>query len=153
MGNSLQSSYELLWESSSDNRFVTAFYGVFDEQHRMLTYCNAGHNPPVLMRNDGEYELLETGGPVLGVFEDFPLEEGHIELNDGLLFCYTDGTLDATNKLEEPFGMDRLIEFLKTHRRFGPRRICTALRRELKEHVDEMPQIDDMTFLALKRQL
>jgi sigma-B regulation protein RsbU (phosphoserine phosphatase) len=147
-----QRANELLLDTARRHDFVTAFIGVFDYKTGEATYCNAGHNPPILMRKTGEYDLLETGGPVLGVFEDIPLEEGKVELNDGLLFCYTDGTLDATNSKEEPFGMDRLIEFLRSHRRFGPSRVCTSLRRVLKAHVDEMPQIDDVTFLALKKE-
>jgi sigma-B regulation protein RsbU (phosphoserine phosphatase) len=147
-----QRANEILLETARRHDFVTAFIGVLNYKTGEITYCNAGHEPPVLMRNDGSYELLETGGPVLGVFEDIPLEEGTVALDDNLLFCYTDGTVDATNSAEEPFGMERLLAFLELHRRFGPSRICTGLRRQLKAHVKEMPQLDDMTFLALKKQ-
>jgi sigma-B regulation protein RsbU (phosphoserine phosphatase) len=147
-----QRANELLLDTARRHDFVTAFIGVFNCETGEATYCNAGHNPPVLIRPNGEYELLETGGPVLGVFEDIPLDEGTATLNDGMLFCYTDGAVDATNGNEEPFGMDRLTEFLKSHRRLGPSRMCTALHKELTVHIDETPQLDDMTFLAIKKQ-
>ncbi|MEJ2722231.1 MAG: SpoIIE family protein phosphatase [bacterium] len=146
-----QRANEILLESVRRQDFVTAFIGVLNYSTGEITYCNAGHNPPILMRMDGTHELLEIGGPILGVFDDAPLEEGTCMLDDGLLFCYTDGTLDAVNSAEEPFGMDRLLDFLRSHRRFGPKRICTGLRQVLVEHVNDMPQLDDMTFLALKK--
>ncbi|UCH84783.1 MAG: SpoIIE family protein phosphatase [Candidatus Latescibacterota bacterium] len=142
---------EILLESVRRHEFVTAFIGVLNSSTGEVVYCNAGHNPPIVMRAGGEYEMLETGGPVLGVFEDIPLEEGSVMLGDGLLFCYTDGTIDAINRDEEPFEIESLVEFLKSHPRLGPSRICTALRRKLKAHTQGMPQVDDITFLAVKK--
>ncbi len=103
------------------------------------------------MRPDGSHELLETGGSILGVFEDLELHQGKFLLGDSLLFCYTDGTVDAVNRADEPFGMDRLVEFLRENRHLAARQICNALRRRLKEHVEDMPQADDMTYLVLKK--
>ncbi|UCG51985.1 MAG: SpoIIE family protein phosphatase [Candidatus Latescibacterota bacterium] len=141
----------ILLETVRPHDFVTAFIGVLNIETGEVTYCNAGHNPAVLLKDDGAYQLLEKGGPVLGVLDGMELEEGTIKLDNDVLFCYTDGTIDATNSAEEPFGMERLIEFLQAHQRLGASRICTALRRRLKEHVQEMPQLDDMTFLVLKK--
>ncbi len=146
-----QRANEILLETVRPRDFVTAFVGVLNQQTGDVTFCNAGHNPPILMKKDGSHTLLETGGPILGVFEHIELDEGKFVLGDDLLFCYTDGTVDATNSDEEPFGMDRLLDFLRAHRRFAAGRICTSLHRHLKKHVQDMPQLYDMTFLALKK--
>jgi len=146
-----QRANEILLETVRPHDFVTAFFGVLNHQTGEVTYCNAGHNPPILMKPDGSYEQLETGGSILGVFDDLELHQGKFTLDDALLFCYTDGTVDAANRAEEPFGTERLIEFLRAHRALAGGKICSALRRRLREHVKDMPQVDDMTFLVLKR--
>lgn len=146
-----QRANEILLETVRPHDFVTAFFGVLNHQTGEVTYCNAGHNPPILMKADGSHELLETGGSILGVFDDLELHQGKFLLENSLLFCYTDGTIDAANRAEEPFGMERLIEFLRANRKFAAGKICSALRRRLREHVKDMPQVDDMTFLVLKR--
>jgi sigma-B regulation protein RsbU (phosphoserine phosphatase) len=146
-----QRANEILLETVRPHDFVTAFIGVLNQQTGEVTYCNAGHNPAVLMRTDGSHELLETGGSILGVFEDLELHQGKFLLGDALLFCYTDGTVDAVNRADEPFGMERLVEFIRENRHLAIRQICNALRRRLKEHVQDMPQADDMTYLVLKK--
>jgi serine phosphatase RsbU (regulator of sigma subunit) len=146
-----QRANEILLETVRPHDFVTAFIGVLNHQTGEVTYCNAGHNPAILMKADGSYELLETGGSILGTFDDLELHQGKFLLGDSLLFCYTDGTIDAANRAEEPFGMERLIEFVRANRKLATGKICGALRRRLKEHIKDTPQVDDMTFLALKR--
>jgi sigma-B regulation protein RsbU (phosphoserine phosphatase) len=146
-----QRANEILLETVRPHDFVTAFIGVLNQQTGEVTYCNAGHNPAILMRPDGSHELLETGGSILGVFEDLELHQGKFLLGDSLLFCYTDGTVDAVNRADEPFGMDRLVELIRENRRLGIRQICNALRRRIKEHVQDMPQDDDITYLVLKK--
>jgi len=146
-----QRANEILLETVRPHDFVTAFIGVLNHQTGEVTYCNAGHNPPILMKADGSHQLLETGGSILGVFDDLELHQGKFVIDDSLLLCYTDGTIDASNRADEPFGMERLIEFLRANRKLAAGRICSALRRRLREHVKDMPQVDDMTFLVLKR--
>jgi serine phosphatase RsbU (regulator of sigma subunit) len=146
-----QRANEILLETVRPHDFVTAFIGVVNSQTGEVTYCNAGHNPAILMKADGRHELLETGGSILGVFEDLELHQGRFLLDDSFLFCYTDGTVDAVNRADEPFGMERLVEFLRENKNLGAARICNTLRRRLKQHVQDMPQVDDMTFLVLKR--
>ena len=146
-----QRANEILLETVRPHDFVTAFFGVLNYKTGEVTYCNTGHNPAILMHKDGSHELLEAGGPVLGVFDSFDFEQGKFTLDDALLFCYTDGVVDVTNSAEEPFGMERLLKFLKTHRRSAGSRVCAGLRRELRAHVKDEPQLDDMTFLVVKK--
>ena len=103
------------------------------------------------MSPDGSYRLLESGGPVLGVFEDIPLVEGRFRLTDETLLCYTDGGTEARNELDEEYGEERLIEALRGAIGLPPSRLCRALFSNLKEFFGDVGQNDDVTYLALKR--
>ncbi|MEE9270447.1 MAG: GAF domain-containing protein [Candidatus Krumholzibacteria bacterium] len=142
---------QILMETVRPNDFVTAFIGVLNSDTGEVTYCNAGHEPAILMAPDGGHRLLKAGGTVLGVLENNELREGSFRLGDDVLLAYTDGITDALDPDEEPFGRKRLITFLRKHRHLSPGRICTALRKQLKDHMRGTPQIDDLTFLVLKK--
>jgi serine phosphatase RsbU (regulator of sigma subunit) len=76
-----------------------------------VTYSNAGHCAPVLLRASGEAVRLETGGAVLGVFPEWPYEQAEVGLEPGdRLLLFTDGITEAANALEEEFGEERLIQ-------------------------------------------
>lgn len=91
-------------------RFITFFYGRVDADARRFTYCNAGHNPPLLVRTSGEIHRLERGGPILGrLFSNSAFQGDSIALEAGdRLVMYTDGVTEATNDADEPFGEARL---------------------------------------------
>ncbi|MFH0778284.1 MAG: SpoIIE family protein phosphatase, partial [Candidatus Eisenbacteria bacterium] len=85
----------LLYESTETGRFVTAFYGVLDTKNKVLTFSNAGHNPPILLRSGGGMELLSEGGTILGILPDSAYEERPISLGSGdVLALYTDGVVE-----------------------------------------------------------
>ena len=87
------------YASSSEDRYATLFYGVFDGSDRTLRYVNAGHNPPVVIRRDGTMNWLETGGSPVGLFADSEYVEGIVELETSdLLIAFTDGLTEATNE-------------------------------------------------------
>jgi serine phosphatase RsbU (regulator of sigma subunit) len=142
---------QILLETVRPEDFVTAFIGVLNPRTGHVTYCNAGHEPPILIKPNGRHELLEIGGPVLGVFENNELQEGNLDLADNLLFAYTDGTTDAVNPKGEPFGLARLVRFLKQHRELTTAKICSELRKHLHTFMRNAPQTDDLTFIALKK--
>jgi len=142
---------EILLETARPHDFVTAFIGVLNPKTGEITYCNAGHNPPVLIDGKGNHRFLEVGGPVLGIFRKPKLEEGRFVIRDETLFCYTDGATDASNEADEEFGEERLIQSIKTYRMLAPREVCRAVYSDLKVHVGGAPSIDDVTFLVLKR--
>jgi sigma-B regulation protein RsbU (phosphoserine phosphatase) len=142
---------EILMETVRPQDFVTAFIGVLDPATGEVTYCNAGHNPPILMSPDGSYRLLESGGPVLGVFEDIPLVEGRLRLSDETLLSYTDGGTEARNARDEEYGEGRLVEAFRGAIDLPPSRLCRALFADLKEFFGDAGQNDDVTYLALKR--
>ena len=96
------------------HRFVTLFYSVYDADTRLLRFCNAGHNPPVLVRRDGSIERLAAGGTVAGVFDEATFETGRVQLEAGdRLLLYTDGVTEARSPEGVEFGDDRLIAALR----------------------------------------
>ena len=112
----------MLFRDTKLGEFVTLFYGVLDSKNLRLTYCNAGHSPPLLLR-DGKVSELPGGNMVLGVSADEDYKQYLVELKKGdLLLLYTDGLTDAMNFDQECFGRQRLISCSGRRRRL--RRDC-----------------------------
>ena len=87
-----------VYGSSLDNRYATLFYGIFEQTTQTLRYVNAGHNPPLVIRQDGSIVRLETGGGPVGLFPNENYQEGAIHLNSGdMILAYTDGVTEATD--------------------------------------------------------
>jgi serine phosphatase RsbU (regulator of sigma subunit) len=94
--------------------FVTSFIGQIDCECGEVTYCNAGHFPPLLLRADGSHEFLEHGGPLLGAIEQAEFQSARLKLGPGdTLVAYSDGVLECCNPSEEEFGTDRLLETMR----------------------------------------
>jgi len=97
--------------NTTPGKFVTFFYCELDMKARIVTYSNAGHCAPVLLRASGEAVRLEAGGAVLGVFPEWPYEQAEVALEPGdRLLLFTDGITEAANALDEEFGEERLIQ-------------------------------------------
>ena len=107
----------LVYQASSSNRYATLFYAQYDPASRRLSYVNAGHNPPVVLRNRaGSCQVLrlETGGPVIGLLPH-RYERGIFSHEAGdLVVLFTDGVSESMNVRYEEWGEERLIEFAKT---------------------------------------
>jgi phosphoserine phosphatase RsbU/P len=114
------------------DRFITFFYAMLDVASHRLRYTNAGHNAPVLVRQDGSYERLETGGLVLGVNPKACYEQGELDLVAGdRLILFTDGVTEAVNAKGEEYGEQRLLHLLVECRRLG----ATVLRETVVDSV------------------
>ncbi|HEY6927695.1 MAG TPA: SpoIIE family protein phosphatase [Steroidobacteraceae bacterium] len=101
-------------------KFITLFYGLLDAHRRRLTYTNAGHNAPILMRRDGSHVRLEGSGAALGVFAGWDYEQDEIDLASGdRLLLFTDGVTEAANPEGEEYGEERLLELVKENRHLG----------------------------------
>ncbi len=99
------------YASSSENRYATLFYAVFDRSTRILRYVNAGHHPPVVIRRDGSIDCLETGGAPVGLFPDSEYAEGCAKLEPGdLVIAFTDGLTEVANQEEEEWGVQGLLK-------------------------------------------
>jgi len=142
---------QILVETVRPQDFVTAFIGVLNPDTGEVTYCNAGHNPPILMAPNGNYRELGSGGPVLGVMRDADWTDGRFVLRDEVLVCYTDGATEARNAADEEFGEKRFIESVRANLQLMPYRMCTALYGRVRAFVGAEPQSDDTTYLAIRR--
>jgi sigma-B regulation protein RsbU (phosphoserine phosphatase) len=99
------------YTSSLADRYATLFYGVFDGATRTLRYVNAGHNPPVVLRDDGSVHWLEPSGAPVGMFPDSNYQEFLLQLDSGdLVIAYTDGVIEATNPGREEWGVQGLLK-------------------------------------------
>jgi sigma-B regulation protein RsbU (phosphoserine phosphatase) len=108
---------DLLYANIPLHKFITAFYAVVNIPNRTLAFSNAGHNPPLLARNNGECVRLEAGGSVLGAFPNTPFAQAEIQLNPGdRLLLFTDGLTEACDNAGEQFGEQQLIDLLLEHR-------------------------------------
>jgi sigma-B regulation protein RsbU (phosphoserine phosphatase) len=134
------------------NRFITFFFCLLDTNTGELAYANAGHNPPILVRADAKAEMLEGGGPVLGILPIAPYSEMKTQLDHGdMLVLYSDGVTEATNAAYEEFGEDRFIEVLRAQRNEPANVIVQAVNKALTEFAAGAPQADDITMVVAKR--
>ncbi|MGN6182506.1 MAG: PP2C family protein-serine/threonine phosphatase [Thermoanaerobaculia bacterium] len=108
-------------------KFVTLFYGEL-ETGDILIYCNAGHNPPFILRTNGKAEFLRNGGPVLGPTPDATYTRGFAKLEPGDLLCmYSDGIIEAMDRNEREFGIERLVKTVKASRTKSAQEIGTEV--------------------------
>jgi sigma-B regulation protein RsbU (phosphoserine phosphatase) len=129
--------------------FATFFYGVVDCAGRSITYTNAGHNPPVLVRADGTLERLSSGGMVLGVFADAVYEQRQHPLAPGdRLVLFTDGLTDAENTGGEDFGDARLADTVRDRRLSSATDLRDAVLAAARTFAGQ-PFADDATLIAV----
>ncbi|HYK35578.1 MAG TPA: PP2C family protein-serine/threonine phosphatase [Alloacidobacterium sp.] len=132
--------------------FATVFLAQVDCESGTLTYCNAGHFPPVLLRGDGQVELLESGGPLLGAIESAKFSSAELILGPGdTLLAYSDGVLECRNAAGEEFGMERLAETLRLTRQPSPRATLMVLLAALQDFANGGPICDDVSLTVIQR--
>jgi serine phosphatase RsbU (regulator of sigma subunit) len=141
----------LINSSTSAEKFVTMFYGELDPQARRLTYCNAGHNYPILVRKGSQVQYLDVGGLILGAFAGASYQMGDAELsNRDLIFFYSDGLTDSRNLRDEEFGEKRLIQLLLEWSYLSTDELKEKIVNEVNIFSQGTVQYDDLTFVALK---
>lgn len=142
------------------NWFVTVFYGILDPASGKLLYCNAGHNPPYLLRVEESHAArsLDPTGMALGVIEEATWEESAVELDPGdALLLYTDGVTEAQNAQEAFFGEERLLETAAAAMCVSPSPGAPALGLRdaliggIRDFVGDAPQADDITLVVVLR--
>jgi sigma-B regulation protein RsbU (phosphoserine phosphatase) len=140
----------LVYEASASNRYATFFFAAFDPATRRLECVNAGHNPPVLLRN-GQVMRLEADGPVVGLLPYAPYTEQAQILEPGdLLLLYTDGISEAMSSTDEEWGEERMIAEASAVGKGSAEEILRALFAAADAFTAGAPQHDDMTLLILK---
>lgn len=139
-----------LCRSTTPEKYVTLFYGLFDSRRHELLYCNAGHLPPVLFTREGR-RRLETGGMVAGLFEETRFEQGSERLEPGdLLVAWSDGITEPENEYGVEFGEERLFQLIEAHRSRPVEEIRDVVLAAVREWSTEREQADDITLLVAR---
>lgn len=132
--------------------FVTAFIAQMDCDRGALTYCNAGHFPPILLRADGRTELLEKGGPLLGAVEDAGFESGQMIFERGdMLVAYSDGVLECRNTSGEEFGTSRLLSAAQGAKQQTAQATLVMLLAVVQDFANGSPLCDDVSLIVIQR--
>ncbi len=141
---------QLIYESSSKNRFATFFYGQYDPQTRRFDYVNAGHNAPMILRG-GEEMRLGPGGPALGLIPRANYRQDGCELHPGDVFLgFTDGFSEAMSATNEEWGDERFVEAARGSQQRDPRGMIDSLIAAVQAFATGAEQHDDMTLIVMK---
>ncbi|MBQ6900602.1 MAG: SpoIIE family protein phosphatase [Firmicutes bacterium] len=143
---------EKLCEGNDAGMFVTAWMGILDIDTGLVTFANAGHNPPLIRRSDGSCEYLKTRpGFVLAGMESIRYRKNELQLMPGdMLYLYTDGVTEATDAANQLYGEYRLFDLLNKHGELQPQPLCENIITDVDKFTGEAPQFDDITMLCLK---
>ena len=146
----MRSIHELFYEICPDNCYATLFVARFDPVAQRLHYVNAGHEPPFVLRKNGEHYrtiFLESGGPVIGMLRKSSYREGTVSVSPGdLMVAYTDGLCETRNKLGEEWGWPRFLEKVESCANTRARDIVDAIMQETEDFAAGAPQYDDVTL-------
>jgi sigma-B regulation protein RsbU (phosphoserine phosphatase) len=142
----------ILCENNEGEMFVTAFMGFLDVETGEFNFVNAGHNPPCIKHADGKWEYLTTKpGFVLAGMEDMRYKPQNVILDKGdLLYLYTDGVTEATDRVLDLYGEKRLLDTLNANKEDNVISIVNAVRADIAEFAHGAEQADDITMLALE---
>ncbi len=139
-----------LYEATPREKYVTFFLGVYDAATCTLTYTNAGHLPPVLLRR-GTVERLTVGGTVVGLFSPVTYEQAEIQIQPGdLLLAFTDGITEPENIYGEEFGEDRMLEVVRRALKASPQVLVEEVYRSVSDWTGSPELQDDMTLIVAK---
>lgn len=143
---------EKLCENNETGMFVTAWMGTLDLTTGILSFVNAGHNPPLIKTADGGFEYLKIrSGMVLAGMEGIKYKKNEIQLNSrDMIYLYTDGVTEASNKDNELYGESRLQSLLNFCKDMTPGQLCGAVKTDVDKFVDTSPQFDDITMLCVQ---
>ena len=141
-----------LCEGNEAEMFVTVWMGVLDLRTGHVLYANAGHNPPVLAHEGGDYSFqVVHPNLVLAGMEGMPYQLHELDLVPGdTLFLYTDGVTEATDAHDELFGEDKLVASLNARVNNDVETICRGVHSDVDAFVGDAPQFDDITVMALR---
>ena len=150
---------DLLVKSTDPHMFATFFYGLLNAKTGSFTCTNAGHNPPILLRNDDRMEELTTGGLLLGMMGDQVYQQDTVELAPGeIIVLYTDGITEAVGPAADEddydamFGEEALYEVVRRNRHLPAAAIKDAILDAVSAHTSGVAQSDDITLVVIRRQ-
>jgi len=141
----------LLYESISEGNFATFFYALISTAVNTITYSNAGHNPPILIKDNGDVEMLAGGGMVLGFLQNETYIQKSIAFAKGdTLVCFTDGITEALNLDGVEFGEERLLQLLKKKRHLNSYDLKQSILEEIRRFTQREDFNDDLTIGIVK---
>ena len=145
-------SNSLLFRSTEAGKFVTLFLAILDPSSHRIDYCNAGHEYPLVFRNNGKLEQLETEGLILGAVEDFSFGEGNTILEPGeILLLYSDGVTEAFNPEGDQFGLERMKKVIEERREDSSGDILSEVVSAIRTFAGGREQSDDITLIVIRR--
>ena len=144
---------DLLFYNTAPNKFATLFYAVLDKSKDEITYCNAGHNNPILISENNEISRPDVGGLIVGIAPSVKYEEAKLKLKkNDLLVIFSDGITEAMNKDEEEFEESRLLELIKNNKNKKSEELIEIIFKEVNSFAKGQPQSDDMTMVVLRKE-
>lgn len=142
---------EDLCKNNEADMFVTAWMGIMELDTGIVKYANAGHNPPLIKQGNEFVYLKSRPNFVLGGMENIKFTKNEIKLSkNDVLYLYTDGVTEATNKEKQLFGEDKLNVILNSNSKSNSSELCRIVKEEIDLFVGEAEQFDDITMLCLK---
>jgi phosphoserine phosphatase RsbU/P len=153
LGAKIAAANERLVAGNEQSMFSTMFCGVLDVRSGIMTYCNCGHNPPLLLRGaSGAFEKLPSGSPPLGIMDSLACVPKSVELAPGdLLFLYTDGVTEAEDPQTAQFGMGRLEKAISEAAEGSAIQLVDNVMARVVEFANGAPQSDDIICAAFVR--
>jgi phosphoserine phosphatase RsbU/P len=144
-------NFQILLNANGEN-FITFFVGIYNYETKTLDYVNAGHNPPIIIDNNNDFQFLKLGTTILGTFDPLPfLNEGKVgNLENFLFFSYTDGIPETFNDRDEPYGIERLQECLIKSAHKDLNQIHWEILKDLDLFKGSKSFDDDITILSCK---
>jgi sigma-B regulation protein RsbU (phosphoserine phosphatase) len=151
----VENIHDLFGHNIRFDTFVTMFIAAFSPATKMFTYCNAGHNPPLLLQADGGQSTTENWlrptGPAVGLVEEPEFGQRALPLHQGdLMVMYTDGVVEAANPANNFFGVDHLAEVVRRLHASSPREVVRGIRQSLESFVMGKPLSDDITLVVCR---
>jgi sigma-B regulation protein RsbU (phosphoserine phosphatase) len=131
-------------------KFASFFFALYDDAQQTLTYCNAGHNPPLYFYGD-KVRRLRAGGTVVGIFADAKYDQETIQVDvDDLLLAYTDGIVESINEYGEEFGENRLIQLVQENRDLHADKLKELVVQRVLSWTYAEERDDDMTLIIAR---
>lgn len=142
---------EMITNDTPEDQFTTMVLALLDIEKMKMDVCNAGHNPTIIIKKNGELKKIESNGIPFGIISDFEYSYTPLDLNNGdLIFMYTDGISEARNEKGEEFGHERITEVLSFFKDKSPNEVVEGIIERVIEFSKNTHQHDDITALAIK---
>ena len=139
-----------LLQYTSSHKFITMTFTIYDAMTKNITYCNAGHCPPLLFRADGSFDKLLPTSPILGAFENIPFATKTIQLNSNdIILFYTDGLIEAFNEQGEEYGEARIVNYILQNKALPLNKLIDSLITDINIYTDNNLS-DDIAIIAIK---